>query len=166
MQLAWRILRYSRSGELAWRLTQWTALFAQVHAGPEGPEHLLVIIRYIIWVGGKRAHDAARRVLHSVLGAPAAEVLMRSYGEELIEQGLAKGRKEGWEKGREEGWEKGLTRGRAEYILRTLSARGVPLDDAARQRILSCTDVATLDRWFDRSLNATSLSDVLDDLAQ
>ncbi len=91
---------------------------------------------------------------------------MRSYGEELIEQGLAKGRKEGWEKGREEGWEKGLTRGRAEYILRTLSARGVPLDDAARQRILSCTDVATLDRWFDRSLNATSLSDVLDDLAQ
>jgi hypothetical protein len=154
VQLAWRILRYSRSGELAWRLTQWTGLFAQVHAGPEGPEHLLVIIRYIIWVGGKRAHDAARRVLHSVLDAPAAEVLMRSYGEELIEQGLAKGRKEG------------LTRGRAEYILRTLSARGVPLDDMARQRILTCTDVATLDRWFDRSLNATSLSDVLDDLTQ
>ncbi|HLM44635.1 MAG TPA: Rpn family recombination-promoting nuclease/putative transposase [Myxococcaceae bacterium] len=158
VQLAWRILRYSRSGELAWRLTDWTALFAQVHAGPEGPEHLLVIIRYIIWVGGKRAHDAARRVLHSVLDAPAAEALMRSYGEELIEQG----RQQGLARGREEG----LTRGRAEYILRTLSARGVPLDDAARQRILSCTDVTTLDRWFDRSLNATSLSDVLDDLTQ
>ena len=52
VQLAWRILRYSRSGELAWRLPRWTGLFAQVHAGPEGPEHLLVIIRYIIWVGG------------------------------------------------------------------------------------------------------------------
>jgi len=158
VQLAWRILRYSRSGELAWRLPRWTGLFAQVHAGPEGPEHLLVIIRYIIWVGGKRAHDAARRVLHSVLDAPAAEALMRSYGEELIEQG----RQQGLARGREEG----LTRGRAEYILRTLSARGVPLDDAARQRILSCTDVTTLDRWFDRSLNATSLSDVLDDLTQ
>ena len=40
------------------------------------------------------------------------------------------------------------------------------MDEAARQRILGCTDVTTLDRWFDRSLNATTLRDVLDDLAQ
>ena len=40
------------------------------------------------------------------------------------------------------------------------------VDEAARQRILGCPDVAPLDRWFDRSLNATTLSDVLDDLAQ
>ena len=83
---------------------------------------------------------------------------MRSYGEELIEQGL----QQGLARGREEG----LTRARAEYILRTLTTRGVQLDEAARQRILSCSDVATLDRWFDRSLTASSLSDVLDDLAQ
>ncbi|EPX57024.1 hypothetical protein D187_006778 [Cystobacter fuscus DSM 2262] len=38
--------------------------------------------------------------------------------------------------------------------------------EAARQRILTCTDLATLYRWFDRSLNATSLSEVLDGLAQ
>jgi hypothetical protein len=42
----------------------------------------------------------------------------------------------------------------------------VQVDEAARQRILSCTDLATLDRWFDRALNATTLSDVLDGLAQ
>ena len=83
---------------------------------------------------------------------------MRSYGEELIERG----RQQGPAKGREEG----LTRGRAEYILRTLTARGVQVDEAARERILSCTDLATLDRWFDRSLNATTLSEVLDDLSQ
>jgi hypothetical protein len=40
------------------------------------------------------------------------------------------------------------------------------VDEEARQRILTCTDMVTLDRWFDRSLNATTLSDVLDDLAQ
>lgn len=57
---------------------------------------------------------------------------------------------------------RGVSRGRAEYILRILTARGVRVDEQARQRILNCTDVATLDRWFDKSLNATSLADVLD----
>ncbi len=153
VQLAWRILRYSRSGELAWRLPQWTALFAQVHADPEGPEHLLVIIRYIIWVGGKRAHEAAGRVLHSVLDAPAAEALMRSYGEELIEQG------------RQQGLQQGRLRGRAESVLQILAVRGVQVDEEARQRILTCTDVATLDHWFARAMNAHTLSEVLEDPA-
>lgn len=75
---------------------------------------------------------------------------MGSWAEEMIERGVRKG----------------LTLGRAEYILRILTARGVQVDEAARQRILTCTDLATLDRWFDRSLNATSLSEVLDGLAQ
>ena len=79
---------------------------------------------------------------------------MRSHGEELIEQGLRRGREEG------------LARGRAEDVLRILTGRGVRVDESSRQRILACTDVATLDRWFDRSLNAATLSDVLDDLAQ
>ena len=158
VRLVWRVLRHSRSEDLAQRLTDWTELISQVHAAPEGSEHLVVIIRYLLWVGGKAVHEAAGRVLHSVLDAQRAEALMRSYGEELIEQG----RQQGLARGREEG----LTRGRAEYILRILAARGVQLDEAARQRILSCSDVATLDRWFDRSLHASSLSDVLDDLAQ
>jgi hypothetical protein len=128
------------------------ALFAQVQAGPEGAEHLVVLIRYLLWVGDEAVHEAARRVLHSVMDGQRAEELMRSYGEQLIERGLQQGRQEG------------LSRGRAEYILRTLAARGVHVDEAARQRILTCTDVAILDGWFDRSLNATTLSDVLDDL--
>ncbi|KFA92945.1 hypothetical protein Q664_11660 [Archangium violaceum Cb vi76] len=70
----------------------------------------------------------------------------------------------------EKGLEKGLAQGRlqerAEVVLRILTARGVPTDEAARQRILSCTDGETLDRWFDRALNATTLRDVLEDLPQ
>ncbi len=95
---------------------------------------------------------------------------MRSYSEQLIEQGLqkglARGREEGREEGLQQGLQQGLTRGRAEYILRILTARGVQADEAARQRILSCSDLTTLDRWFERSLNATSLREVLDDLTQ
>jgi predicted transposase YdaD len=156
-RLAWLILRHGRSEALARKLPEWVALFAQVQASPEGAEHLVVLIRYLLWVGDEAVRETAGQVLHSVLDEQRAEELMRSYGEQLIEQGL----QQGLARGREEG----LQRGRAEDILRILAARGVRVDEEARQRVLSCTDVATLDRWFDRSLNATTLSDVLDDLS-
>ncbi len=164
-QLAWRVLRYGRSEELAQRLPEWMALFIQVQAGPEGGEHLEMLIRYLLWVGDKRGHAAVRQVLHSVLDEQRTEGLMRnfkSYAEELIEQGIQQGLARGREEGRQEGQQEGLTRGRAEAILRILTARGVRMDEAARQRILACTDMATLDRWLDRALNATTLSEVLD----
>jgi predicted transposase YdaD len=157
-RLAWLVLRYGRTGELARKLPEWVALFAQVQASPEGAEHLVVLIRYLLWVGGKTVHDAARQVLHSVVDEQQTEELMRSYAEELIERGL----QQGLAKGREEG----LTRGRAESVLRILTARSVRVDEDARQRILSCTDVATLDRWLDRALNATTLAEVMNDPAQ
>lgn len=86
---------------------------------------------------------------------------MRSFGDELIERG----RQQGLEQGKAQGLEQGLARGRAEDVLRILAVRGVPVDEPARQRILSCTDVTTLDVWFDRALGATRLADVLGDVA-
>jgi predicted transposase YdaD len=163
-RLAWLLLRYVRSEELAHRLTEWTVLFAEVHAAPEGSEHLLVIIRYITWVGGMAVHKAAKQVLNSVVDAQAAETLMRSYGERLVERAQRWGLRRGLEQGREEGREEGRLKGRAEDVLRILAVRGIHAGEEQQQRILTCTDLATLDRWFDRSLNATTLSDVLDDL--
>ncbi len=169
-RLAWLVLRYGRSGELARKLPDWVALFAQVQAGAEGAEQLVVLVRYLLIVGEKGTQEATGRVLNSVMGQKRTEELMRSWGEELIEkgrqEGLARGREEGLVQGRQEGLMQGVTRGRAEDILRVLAARGVQVDEASRQFILACTDMATLDRWFDRSLNATTLSAVLDDLAQ
>ncbi|WP_375773330.1 Rpn family recombination-promoting nuclease/putative transposase [Archangium gephyra] len=153
-RLTWLVLRYGRTGELARKLPDWVALFTQLQAGPEGAEYLGVIIRYLLCTEDKAVHAAARQVLHSLMDEQRAEELMGTWAEEMIERGVQKG------------LEKGLAKGRAEYILRILTARGVHVDEASRQRILSCSDVATLDRWFDRSLNATALSDVLDDLAQ
>ncbi|HYO54222.1 Rpn family recombination-promoting nuclease/putative transposase [Archangium sp.] len=152
-RLAWLVLRYGRTGELAQRLPDWTALFAQVHAAPDGTENLVVVIRYLLWVGDKTTRRAAEQVLHSVMDAQQAEELMRSYAEQLIERGVRRGLKQG------------RLQGRAEDVLRILAARGVHVGDEAQQRILACMDAATLDRWFDRALNATTLSDVLDDLA-
>ncbi|WP_395855025.1 hypothetical protein [Cystobacter fuscus] len=79
---------------------------------------------------------------------------MRSYGEELIEQG------------RQQGLAQGLSRGRGESILRILNIRGIHVEEGVRQRILDCTDVDTLNSWFDRALQATTLSEVLDGGAQ
>ncbi len=172
-RLAWLVLRYGRTRELARKLPEWAELFAQVQARPEGSEHLVVVIRYLLWVGDKTSRRAAEQVLHSVMDAQRVEELMRSYGEQLVERGirrgLAQGREqglaEGLEQGREQGLAEGRLRGRAEAVLRILGARGVQVGEEAQQRILGCTDLATLDRWFDRALNATRLADVLDDPA-
>ncbi|WP_235217108.1 hypothetical protein [Archangium violaceum] len=141
-RLAWLVLRYGRTGELADRLPEWTALLAQVHADPDGTENLLVAIRYLIWIGDKRSRQATEQVLHSVVDALQAEKLMRSYGEQLVERGLK--------------------RGRAQDVVRILIARGIQLDEQSRQRILMCRNLELLDQWFDRALNATRLGDVLD----
>ncbi|MFE8604278.1 Rpn family recombination-promoting nuclease/putative transposase [Archangium violaceum] len=162
-RLAWLVLRYGRTEELARKLPDWVALFAQVQADAEGAEHLVVVIRYLMWVGKDAAvYAAARQVLHSVLDEQRAEELMGTWAEEMIERGVQKGLVRGRQEGREQGLQHGLSVG----ILRILTARGVPVDEEARQRILTCTDMASLDRWFDRALNATTLSDVLDERAQ
>ncbi|OJT17839.1 hypothetical protein BO221_43355 [Archangium sp. Cb G35] len=165
-RLAWLVLRYGRTGELDQKLPDWTALFAQVQAGPEGAEHLVVVIRYLLWVGGKAVHKAARQVLHSVMNEEGAEELMRSYAEQLIERGVKRGLLRGREEGLKQGLEQGRLHGRAEAMLRILTTRGFAIDSASRQRILSCSDEATFDQWIDRALRATSLAEVLDDVAQ
>ena len=109
-------------------------------------------------IGDSAARQATRQVLHSVVDAQRAEELMRSWGERLIDWGMRRGLARGKVEGRAEG--------RAEGVLRILAARRVYVHDEARQRILSCTDISLLDRWFDRALDARSLSDVLDEPAQ
>ncbi|WP_224363216.1 hypothetical protein [Hyalangium versicolor] len=61
-----------------------------------------------------------------------------------------------------EGEARGEAKGLAKAVLRLLAARGLPVDDASRQRIQSCMDVATLERWLERAVSATHLSEVLD----
>jgi hypothetical protein len=77
---------------------------------------------------------------------------MRTIGDALIEQG--------WLKGLDKGRAEGLAEARAQDVLRILAARRIPVDERARALILSCKDLDTLDRWFDRALSATSLADL------
>ncbi|MEV8021755.1 hypothetical protein AB0O76_36590 [Streptomyces sp. NPDC086554] len=54
-----------------------------------------------------------------------------------------------------EGKEAGLAEGKAESILHALEMRGIPVPDSTRERVTSCTDLDTLDRWFGRALKVT-----------
>lgn len=45
-------------------------------------------------------------------------------------------------------------------IIRIVERSGIALDDADRVRIEACTDVPTLDRWFDNALGAKTAPDM------
>jgi hypothetical protein len=83
-----------------------------------------------------------------------AEALMRTMAEVLREQG------------HQQGLAEGEAKGLAKALLRLLASKGVQVDDTSRQRIQSCMDAATLERWLEQALNATHLADVLDLPAQ
>jgi hypothetical protein len=131
---------------------------------PEGREDLRTAVYYLLEVGGEAAREPLQRVLNSIASGPQAEDVMKTMKEAFIEEGHAKGLAGGVAKGLAEGLAegqaKGLAEGQARSLLRILAARHIAVDERTRQRILACTDLVILDRWLDRALNATSLSDL------
>ncbi len=82
-------------------------------------------------------------------------VSMQGTWKEARDQGRTEGRTEGRDEGRAEE--------AARAVLTVLRVRGIPVPDAARERILAETDPARLERWHERAIVATSLVDAIDD---
>jgi predicted transposase YdaD len=114
----------------------------------------VLFFSYLLRVVAKEDKAGTVGMLKSLVGMQRAEELMGTWAEEYFQKGL------------DEGLAKGRAEGRAEAVLALLSVRGVRVDREARQRILSCTDLATLSRWLERAARATHISEVLEDLAQ
>ena len=76
--------------------------------------------------------------------------------QEGIEQGLAKGREQGREQGRDEG----VLLGRRATLRHLFQLKFGAVTDDVLARIESA-DAATLDRWEERILTATTLDDTL-----
>lgn len=74
------------------------------------------------------------------------------YANRLLSQGRQEGRQEGQEKGR--------MQAQAESLLRLLELRRFDVTDAQRTRILQSTDLALLQRWFDRAVTAASADEI------
>ncbi|APR77248.1 Hypothetical protein A7982_02595 [Minicystis rosea] len=88
-----------------------------------------------------RAHLETRIMVH------------REYRSELF-RGIYK-------KGEAEGKAEGEAKGKAESILAVLAARGIPVSETIRQRILGCTDLATLDAWLPRAVVVATAAGVV-----
>ena len=77
---------------------------------------------------------------------------------------LAVARQEGAESGLAEGHKSGLAdglaQGKKEALLRLLARAGLVLAQEEHERIAACTDLATLDRWFDNALGAKTAAAV------
>ncbi len=59
-------------------------------------------------------------------------------------------------------FDRGEVNGKRDSLLRLIARVGVELTKEDRARIQACTDVATLDRWFDKVLGAKTANDILD----
>ncbi len=156
------VLMYGRSAQLAQRLPGWKELFDEAYQAPNGEEEVTVLFSYLLRVVAEEDKAVTVDMLKSLVGTQRTEELMPTFFEEYFEKGRQKGLDEGLAKGRIEG----LAKGRAEAVLDLLAVRGVRVDHEARERILSCTDLAILGRWFERAARATHVSEVLEDLAQ
>jgi predicted transposase YdaD len=66
------------------------------------------------------------------------------------------GKAEGEAKGKAEGEAEGM----AKTLLKLLRQRGFEVDDAIERRVYSANDIAQLDAWLGRVLNAQQLEDV------
>jgi hypothetical protein len=115
------------------------------------------LVRYVI----RRAAPATRVALEDFLhhtNAQAEAAFMnqkQTYGDILIQQGLTQGLTQGLAQGRVEGRVEGRAEGRVEErvraVLVTLGKRGVAVSEAARNQLEACTDLAELERLFDRA---------------
>ena len=163
VRLALVLLRLASPQELNRRLMQQVDLFREVYASPQGERHLEAVVHYLRERGTQVTGEVTQQLLGYVMQQQQVEALMWTVGHRLRAEGRKQGRAEGRAEGLAEGRAEGLAKARADGVLRVLAARDVRLDDAARQRILGCMDLATLDRWFERALHAHHLSEVLDD---
>lgn len=106
-----------------------------------------------------KVRDPERRRLYASLLHGTASGRIRAILEEFLEvHGMG-----ALELIRKEGWEEGRQRGGAEAVLRLLRRRGFAVDPALEARVLGTTSVDTLDRWFDRAVDAGSIDDVFDE---
>lgn len=156
-------------GAIALRHPELTILTAILRSGAEPDRKgLLAALKGAVTLDDDRSKLYMDLVLRAA-GADAQQVWEAfmatphdyEYKSEIMRQLVA----EGLEKGLEQGLEKGLAAGRiaatAEAVLKVLAARGLPVSDAARQAILSATDLDTLERWHDRSFAVGSVEELL-----
>jgi hypothetical protein len=100
----------------------------------------------------KAAPAAARQILEDLM---ATTEWKSDFVESFVNVGI--------EQGREQGIVEGAIRAKAEDILKILNARQLKPTKDQRELVNAATDLAQLDRWFDRALTADTTAEVFAD---
>jgi plasmid stabilization system protein ParE len=100
----------------------------------------------------KAAPAAARQILEDLM---ATTEWKSDFVESFVNVGI--------EKGLEQGIVEGAIRAKAEGILKVLDARLLKPTEDQRGQVNAATDLAQLDRWFDRALTAATVAEVFAD---
>jgi hypothetical protein len=116
------------------------------------------------------AKGADHRTLCDIILGVASDVAYQhledlmaiSYRSQFIDGWIEQGEARGREEGKAEGMAEGEALARADAILRVLKSRGLRPTRGQRELIEACRDLTVLDTWFDRSLTATTVSEIFE----
>ena len=136
------------SGDVLGLLRTCGWLMRAVYDAPNGPELLVRFLRYVIEVAdppptGQELGDE----VDEQIGPAAGEMVMTTLAQQWIAEGVAKGLAQGEARGEARGRAIGV----AQAVLGVLEERGLPIPEAVRVRVLSCTDLPTLHAWVRRA---------------
>jgi hypothetical protein len=124
------------------------------------------VLRNPVLVESLYERDAAERATLTNLlqrrGYESFEAVLAAGREEGRKEGLQEGRKEGLQEGREEGLQEGQLQTSRSVLLRILTRRKIEISAERRTQIEACTDIATLQRWLDAAIMASSSEEVFD----
>jgi len=151
--------KYAAGGEPQTLVDRWAYFFREAKnlnvippALSEGPfRDALEVARMATFSPEEwEAYERAKMAEQDARGALA---VARQEG---AESGLAEGLAEGHKSGLAEG----LAKGKREALLRLLARARLVLTQEEQEQIAACTDLATLDRWFDNVLGAKTTAEV------
>ena len=99
-----------------------------------------------------------QRLLYSLLIEQALSEAARKAleMEPQIEKFFSEAHRRSYDQGKAEGKAEGKT----EALLMVLRRRGLAMTDDQQRRIATCADVATVDRWLDRSFSVASVDEL------
>lgn len=142
LAIALQVLKLIRSNELPARLPEIFALFRQLaDHRDDALAYLGTVVRYIAGVARQVDRPTLEAAIIQALPADMGENIMPTIAESWIEEGR----------------QEGELRSARRILLRQLKQRFGPLPEVVEQRVMDA-DPATLDRWLDEVLTASSLA--------
>lgn len=113
-------------------------------------------------LASRRHGPEEQRLLYSKLIEKALSEAARKalQMEPHIERFFTDAHRQSYAEGKAEGKLEGKAEGEARALMRILHRRGLAMTDEQQRQILSCTDLATLDRWLDRALSVASVDEL------